>query len=151
MMQVQNLHKETAVLRPMPGQSGAYSGGFPSPTVLVVEPDTAFRDRLVGWLREAGFCVQDVDSFAAARRVIAQAVPQLIVTELRLGSYNGLHLALVARRISPSTRALVLAAGRDGTLMEEARRCGAEYVLKPIERRTLVAQLTGLLQADIDN
>ena len=97
------------MLGPMPDRSGTHLGAFPLPTVLVVEPDTVFRDRLVGWLREAGFCVQDVDSFAAARRVIAQGVPQLIVTELRLGSYNGLHLALVARRISPATRTLVLA------------------------------------------
>jgi len=135
----------------MPDRSRIPMGAIPAPTVLVVEPDTALRDRFVGWLREAGFHVLDVDTFAAARRVLDRRVPQLIVTELRLGSYNGLHLALVARRISPGTRTLVLAAGRDGMLMEEARRCGAEYVMKPLERGPLVAHLTDLLQADVDD
>lgn len=136
------------MFQPMPHPSRTHPGGSPSPTVLLVEPDTAFRDRLVGWLREGGFYVRDVETFAAARRVLARWVPQLIVTELRLGSYNGLHLAVVAHEISPGTRTVVLVAGQDDMLTQEARRCSAEYVLKPLERRAFVAHLTGLLQPD---
>lgn len=71
--------------------------------------------------------VADVDvavcgDFVTARRHVRQASPDLLITNLRLDTYNGLHLVAHA---GPPTRAVVYMDPPDPGLLKVAQAAGA--------------------------
>jgi len=74
---------------------------------------------------DAGMRVTIVQTFAHAREQL-QRSPHLLISEVRLGDYNGLHLALRAR--SSGIPAIVVGKGEDAVLEREAHKLGAIYV-----------------------
>ena len=70
--------------------------------------------------------IELVTNFPAAKRRILQQEVHLLVTNLRLDAYNGLHLVYLASG-SDATRCLVYSAFPDLTLIEEAQAAGAMY------------------------
>jgi DNA-binding NtrC family response regulator len=88
---------------------------------LVVEPDGT---RLL-MLQQAIRDVVRVDAcadFGSARTQLFRDPPDMIVANLRLGAYNGLHLVHIA---PPSTRSIVYMDREDPLLLREAQRAGA--------------------------
>lgn len=74
--------------------------------VLLIEPDTV----LGSGLNQAVSDVADVwcvTQFAAARSVLQQSAVDLLVTNLRLGAFNGLHLVYLAKFLARGARAVV--------------------------------------------
>jgi hypothetical protein len=70
--------------------------------------------------------------FDAARHELNVRPPHLLVTELKLGAFNGLHLALRARTQCPRVQAIVIGEA-DCVLQAEALRHDASYVVEPFE------------------
>ena len=64
--------------------------------VLLVTPTRVLNRTLVPSLQRAGLNVQTVKTFEGAKAFLTDA-PSLVITELKLGEYNGLQLALRAR------------------------------------------------------
>jgi DNA-binding NtrC family response regulator len=96
-----------------------------------------------------GFQVTVSDNFRDARGRLT-AAPALLVTELRLGEYNGLHLVFRAKSIRSDIAAMIRTQIADPLLQLEAERMGATFVLKtttPEEFRAAVAR-TLLRRAD---
>src|SRR5919201_6174604 len=75
-------------------------------TALVVEPSLADALFLVSALSELGLRVTVCDNFQEAKARLASA-PALLVTELRLGEYNGLHLVFRAKSIRAEMAAII--------------------------------------------
>jgi DNA-binding NarL/FixJ family response regulator len=69
--------------------------------------------------------VRSCSEFSEARRRLLTSPPDVLVTNLRLQSYNGLHLALLAAMTS--TRCLVYSDSDDLILAREVQRLGAFY------------------------
>jgi ActR/RegA family two-component response regulator len=93
---------------------------------LLVDPDpTAWRDvqRACGHLAKIEVC----GDFTAARRSLVQNAPDLLVTNLRLGAYNGLHLVYLASTNGIGTRTVVYARTVDMSLIREAQSLGAFF------------------------
>ena len=114
----------------------------PPATALVVEPSVAETLLLVSSLSELGFQVTVSDNFRDARARLMSA-PALLVTELRLGEYNGLHLVFRAKSIRSDMAAIIRTQIADPLLQLEAERMGATFVLKttsPSEFRAAVAR-----------
>ena len=114
----------------------------PPATALVVEPTVAEKLFLVSSLSELGFQVTVSDDFRDARAHLMSA-PILLVTELRLGEYNGLHLVFRAKSIRADMAAIIRTQIADPLLQLEAERMGATFVLKtasPREFRAVVAR-----------
>jgi hypothetical protein len=63
------------------------------------------------------------------------------MTDVRLGPYNGLHLALRARAIHPNICIIITDQALDPALEREAHNIGAAYIVKPIS----AVKLTGLV------
>jgi ActR/RegA family two-component response regulator len=61
-------------------------------------------------------------------RSLATTPPHLLITEIRLDSYNGLHLIAMAPKPIP---AIVITGYPDRAVEADARRLGAEYLAKP--------------------
>jgi DNA-binding NtrC family response regulator len=118
-------------------------------TALVVEPSLAETVFLVLSLSELGFRVTVSNNFRDAKARLVEA-PALLVTELRLGEYNGLHLVFRAKSVRPDMAAIIRAEIADPVLQLEAERMRATFVPKtttPEEFRAAVCR-TVLRPAD---
>ena len=94
--------------------------------VLLVEPDPA--DAAI--LRHSLAMAADVDAyfdFSTARSHLLAHGYQLLVTNLRLRAYNGLHLVYLAQVSSSLTRSVVYTNSRESALAREVQHAGAFY------------------------
>jgi DNA-binding NtrC family response regulator len=72
--------------------------------------------------------VEVITNFPMARRRVLQRAHELLVTNLRLNEYNGLHLVyLLSTSAQSQMRCLVYSAFPDLRLIEEAQAAGALY------------------------
>jgi DNA-binding NarL/FixJ family response regulator len=85
---------------------------------------------LVEALHGLGMVVNEADDFHRARDVLASTRPDILITELRLGAYNGLHLVLRCKAARPEAKAMVLTRAADPVLKQEAAQLDAELVVK---------------------
>lgn len=106
--------------------------------VLVVSTDhSALSPRLLA-IRRAGHDATAASSFLDARRVLGRIPPpDLLVTDVRLGTHNGLHLAAVLRVEHPWMSAIAIGSA-DHVLELEAQALGARYVIAPVAPQELV-------------
>lgn len=113
--------------------------------ILVVSADPSVLSGRVTALRRAGFAARASGSFPDARRLLEEGQPpEVLVTDVRLGPYNGLHLVAVARVEFPRTVAIVIG-GQDHVLAVEAAGLGARYLMAPVTPRDLEATISDLL------
>lgn len=112
--------------------------------VLLVEPDPTRWPEL----RQAGrggFAIEICGDFTEARHSLMNRPPPLLVTNLRLGAYNGLHLVYLIAANKYATRTVVYSSHQDLALIEEAQSIGAFY--EPSHR--LVNALPGYVHASL--
>jgi DNA-binding response OmpR family regulator len=110
------------------------------PNVLLVAPSPQIAANAMAGLTDAGLRVTVVTSFKAARASL-EARPALLISEVRLGEYNGLHLALRARH--QGIHAIVLGAD-DPVTRHEAESIGAEYLDQACDASRLAAAVHAL-------
>jgi DNA-binding NtrC family response regulator len=106
--------------------------------VLIVDDDRQVLGLVNQWLTRAGFVVIACDSFEAAKRQLAARTPDVLIADVRLGAFNGLQLAILAKERAPHTAAFVMSAFDDASLRSEARLCGADFLPKPFTREQVV-------------
>ena len=111
------------------------------PSLLLVDDDLALLNALSRYLSEHGFEVVSSSVFDEARHHITAGRPDIVVTDVRLGAFNGLQLALLAKDVRPDARVVVFSGYDDPVLKEEARRIGATYMVKPVSGQALVREL----------
>ena len=105
--------------------------------VLLVEPDAVFGSSLQQAVSDVAD-IQCVSDFAAARSVLQQSPVDLLVTNLRLGAFNGLHLVYLAQFVARGTRAVVYTDWLDTGLGRDVQRAGAFYETRPCLPYTLI-------------
>jgi len=99
----------------------------PPTPILLVEPDSIWRTLLATTLPGQ---VEEHDHFETARRRLDVGRYDLIVTNLRLGAYNGLQLVYVARMVGAASRAIVYDESPSLARARDVRWAGALYELK---------------------
>jgi DNA-binding response OmpR family regulator len=109
--------------------------------VLVVEPDHVDRVLVHSALASAGFEVTTTNNYDDAHAVLVARPPLVLVTTIRLGAYNGLHLALRGRAENPAMVVIVTSSVPDPVLQRDAEEIGATFVLKPVAERDLLAAI----------
>jgi len=112
--------------------------------ILLVEP----HDDTRGMLEAAAAPLAEVEShgsFEAARKCLLHAPFDFLVTNIRLGAYNGLHLVYLGRRSEGAPRPIVYSDERDTALAREIQRAGAFYEVGARLPVTLAAFLMGKL------
>jgi hypothetical protein len=92
--------------------------------IVVVAQTPGLVERLLRVIDPGTGDVVVVDSFTAGKRQL-MLKPRLLITELRLGEYNGLHLALRAQAQAVPT---VVIGDADPVLQRDAAAMGATYV-----------------------
>jgi DNA-binding NtrC family response regulator len=109
--------------------------------VLVVDDDRAVLRVLEQWLTGAGYAVVACDGFEAARQHLAETPPDVLLTDVRLGAFNGLQLVILAKAQAPRTVAIAMSAFDDPILRRDAALCGAGYLAKPFTHKQVLASL----------
>ena len=112
-----------------------------SMSALVVDNDEQMLGLVGKWLSEAGYDVVACSRFEAAREYLATHTLDALVTNLRLGAYNGLQLALRASRMGAGTAVLVMSAYDDVVSRRDAAACGGRFMLPPFDRESLMTAL----------
>jgi DNA-binding response OmpR family regulator len=101
--------------------------------VILVDDDENALSGLAELLRTAGHDVTPATGYEEAKTLLAVSAYDLLVTDVRLRSFNGLHLVMKVRAESPDMAVMIMT-GYDDSLMElEARRYNAEFIRKPIK------------------
>ena len=101
--------------------------------VLVLEDDEHALSGIVELIRSAGHDVTGAASYETAKQLLAASGYDLLVSDVRLRSFNGLHLVMQTRADHPDT-AVIIITGYDDPLIDlEAHRYHAELVRKPIK------------------
>lgn len=113
-----------------------------STRVLVVDDDPQYLTLLATMVAESGFTVESKGRFEDAKRSLSQHPPDALVTDIRLGAFNGLQLALQMRDARPAASIVVLSAFDDPMLRQQAASCAAHYFVKPVSATELARALT---------
>jgi DNA-binding response OmpR family regulator len=115
--------------------------------ILLVAPTSDLADTAVRCLLNEAQKVKVVQDFGAAKAELDREPAALVVTELKLGPYNGLHLALRAN----ATHTPVIVLGTDDPVLETvARENGVDYLL-PLEFDRLQSLAHSLMAAHADS
>ena len=108
--------------------------------ILVLEDDPGVGSLYAAALQSDGHRVGLYASFEEARKALRQLVPDALLTDVRVGSYNGLHLALLFRSLSENGTIVVVSGHADPVIADEAKRIPATFFVKPIDLHTLRSQ-----------
>jgi DNA-binding response OmpR family regulator len=101
--------------------------------ILVTDDDDHALSGIVELLRDAGHDVTGAASYDVAKGLLAASPFDLLISDVRLRSFNGLHLVMQTRTDHPET-AVIIITGYDDPLIDlEAHRYHADLIRKPIQ------------------
>jgi len=113
--------------------------------VLVVAPHADIADGLIALLAPQ-LSLTVVSSYEEARQHLQRGDTYLLITELKLGPYNGLQLALLLRDGGESARAIVIG-DRDAAWEREARQFGVAYIDRMADKGDMLRLVSALLES----
>ena len=106
--------------------------------VLVVDDDAAYLSAYATILTADGHDVVTCADFDEGRRRLAHHDFDALITDVRLGAYNGLHLIALA---ATSMIKIALSAFDDPVIRRDAEQAGARFVVKPADCASVSALL----------
>jgi ActR/RegA family two-component response regulator len=109
-------------------------------SVLLVEPDSEQALTLRDGLLEAGHAVQVAHTFQTAVQAMAAGGVGVIVTAVRLGAFNGLHLVIRKNAINPHIRCIVIGLPADRS--SDIDRLGVPFLTKPVAGPTIASAVS---------
>jgi DNA-binding response OmpR family regulator len=110
----------------------------PPRRILIVDDDQALLEGLESAFNTAGENATASSSFEVARQMLRSGEYDVLITDVRLGAFNGLQLALLARDLYPNITLIVFSGFDDPVLRAEAEHAGATYVVKPVASSELL-------------
>ena len=90
--------------------------------LLIVDDDVNLLDAMQRSLRESVQTVIACDSFEKARQILRDQTFDALITDVRLGAFNGLQLAVMARDMYPDMRLIVFSGFDDPVLPSPGQR-----------------------------
>jgi len=120
------------------------TSGSEAQTVLLVDDDDVFRERLQKSLLERGFDVRSARDVPSAIAAATSDPPELAIVDLRMPGPSGLTLVEALITLDPATRVVVLTGWGSVATAVEAMKLGAvHYLQKPVGIAELLAALVG--------
>ena len=111
------------------------------PHLLIVAPSIALAQNLLSWVIPEGYRPAVATTFESANAQL-RTHPQVVITQVRLHEYNGLHLALRARHAGIPA---VVVGEADTVLERDAVQLGATFLKRDeLQREPFVALLQNL-------
>ena len=111
-------------------------------TVLVVEDDRSFLQRLAKALEQRGFTVTTAESVADGLSQLEKSAPAFAVVDMRLGDGNGLDVISALKRRNPDARGIILTGyGNIATAVNAVKLGAVDYLAKPVDADDVVNAL----------
>ena len=112
-------------------------------SLLVVDDDLPFRERLSRSMQKKGFEVDSADSFASAVEIIEKQTYDYAIVDMRLTDGSGLELIKKMQIKSPGTKSLLLTGyGNIATAVAAIKSGAIDYLPKPAEVDQIYDALT---------
>ncbi|GIK98611.1 MAG: photosynthetic apparatus regulatory protein RegA [Alphaproteobacteria bacterium] len=126
-----------------PGQRPEKAGGGATDrSLLVVDDDAPFRQRLALAMERRGFSVATADSMAAGIAEARARRPAFAVIDLRLGDGSGIEVVSALREVRADARVVVLTGyGNIATAVAAVKMGAIDYLSKPADADAVEAAL----------
>ena len=114
-------------------------------SLLIVEDDKSFLQRLARAMESRGFAVSTAESIADGLLQVEKAPPAFAVVDMRLGDGNGLDVISAIKKRRPDARAIILTGyGNIATAVTAVKLGAVDYLAKPVDADDVVAALLAL-------
>jgi two-component system, response regulator RegA len=114
-------------------------------SLLIVEDDKSFLQRLARAMETRGFTVSTAESVADGLVQVEKAAPAFAVVDMRLGDGNGLDVISAMKKRRPEARAIILTGyGNIATAVNAVKLGAVDYLAKPVDADDVVAALLAL-------
>jgi two-component system response regulator RegA len=111
-------------------------------TLLIVEDDKSFLQRLARAMESRGFTVATAETVADGLRQVEKAAPAFAVIDMRLGDGNGLDVISALKQRRPDARGIILTGyGNIATAVNAVKLGAFDYLAKPADADDVVAAL----------
>ena len=115
---------------------------FADRSLLLVDDDEPFRDRLARAMQARGFDVQTAGSVAGGVQLARRVPPAFAVLDLRLGDGSGLDIVSVIQETRPDSRIVMLTGyGNIATAVAAVKAGALDYLAKPADADAVEAAL----------
>lgn len=122
--------------------SDAGQDGVGERTLLIVDDDQPFLQRLAKAMERRGFEVTTADSAATGIAAANRASPAYAVLDLRLNDGSGLDIVGVLRKLRPDVRVVMLTGyGNIATAVAAVKAGAVDYLAKPADADQVEAAL----------
>jgi two-component system, response regulator RegA len=114
-------------------------------SLLIVEDDKSFLQRLARAMEMRGFVVSTAESVADGLLQVERAAPAFAVVDMRLGDGNGLDVISAMKKRRPEARAIILTGyGNIATAVNAVKLGAVDYLAKPVDADDVAAALLAL-------
>jgi len=111
-------------------------------SLLIVEDDLPFLQRLAKALEQRGFSVTTAESVADGLLQVERAAPAFAVVDMRLGDGNGFDVISALKRRRPDARGIILTGyGNIATAVNAVKLGAVDYLAKPVDADDVAAAL----------
>jgi two-component system, response regulator RegA len=111
-------------------------------SVLIVDDDHSFLQRLAKALESRGFAIFTAESVADGLLQVEKASPAFAVVDMRLSDGNGLDVISALKRRRPEARGIILTGyGNIATAVTAVKLGAVDYLAKPVDADDVVAAL----------
>jgi DNA-binding NtrC family response regulator len=116
------------------------------PIAVIVDTNVSELRATQSAVGAAGLAAITVDSFQRAKTVLQSVSPGIVIAAIKLGAFNGLHLAALCAGSRPGIPFIVTNTVYDPVLDAEAKEAGAAYVVISETREELTQLSLKLLE-----
>src|SRR6476646_4696185 len=116
--------------------------------ILVVDDQRNMRTTLAMMLRGQGYEVDEAADGAQGRELGATGAFDVVLTDLRMGEYDGIEVLRATKEAQPMTEVIVMTAYGTIESAVEAMRVGAfDYIQKPFTEQELIVKVGKALES----
>ena len=114
-------------------------------SLLIVEDDRSFLQRLAKAMEGRGFEVRSAESVSDGLIQVEKSAPAFAVVDMRLGDGNGLDVISALKQRRPDARAIILTGyGNIATAVTAVKFGAVDYLAKPVDADDVVSALLAI-------
>ena len=118
---------------------------LPERSLLIVDDDKAFVQRLARAMEMRGFQVTTAEAVSESLQQLERAAPAFAVVDMRLGDGSGLDVVSALKERRPDARAIILTGyGNIATAVNAIKIGAIDYLAKPADADDVVSALLAL-------
>ena len=127
----------------MPDQTNQLGAMAHDSSLLLVDDDRPFLNRLSRAMEARGFIVETAESITEGLAKVQANTPAFAVVDMRLNDGNGLDVIELIREKKPESRVVVLTGyGNIATAVNAVKLGAVDYLAKPADADDIFAALT---------